>query len=79
MGLDSALKWFIEGFAERSKITANLELPTNWERLSQDYEIPVSDCTGVSDEHPSPFRKLDRIGEAAAFFDRNHTGSQRRG
>ena len=39
MGLDSALKWFIEGFAERSKITANLELPTNWERLSQDYEL----------------------------------------
>ena len=39
MGLDSALKWYIEGFAERSKIAASLELSTNWERLPQDYEL----------------------------------------
>jgi PAS domain S-box-containing protein len=31
MGLDSALKWYVEGFAERSKIAAKLELPLNWE------------------------------------------------
>ena len=39
MGLDSALKWYIDGFAERSKIAAKLELPTDWERLPQDHEL----------------------------------------
>jgi len=39
MGLHSALKWYIDGFAERSKIAANLELPRDWERLPQDYEL----------------------------------------
>ncbi len=39
MGLHSALKWYIDGFAERSKIAAKLELPTDGERLPQDYEL----------------------------------------
>ena len=39
MGLDSALKWYIDGFAERSKIAAKLELPSDGERLPQDYEL----------------------------------------
>jgi PAS domain S-box-containing protein len=39
MGLHSALKWFIDGFSERSNISANLELPADWERLPQDYEL----------------------------------------
>ena len=39
MGLDSALKWYIDGFTERSKIAAALELPADWERLPQDYEL----------------------------------------
>ena len=39
LGLDSALKWYIDGFAERSKIAARLELPTHWERLPQDHEL----------------------------------------
>ena len=39
MGLHSALKWFIDGFSERSNITANLELPADWERLPRDYEL----------------------------------------
>ena len=41
MGLHSALKWYIEGFAERSKIAAKLELPAdgNGERLPPDYEL----------------------------------------
>jgi two-component system, NarL family, sensor kinase len=28
-----------EGFAKRSKIATELELPTDWERLPQDYEL----------------------------------------
>jgi PAS domain S-box-containing protein len=39
MGLHSALKWYIEGFAERSKIAAQLELPPDGERLPRDYEL----------------------------------------
>jgi two-component system NarL family sensor kinase len=39
VGLHSALKWYIEGFAKRSKIATELELPTDWERLPQDYEL----------------------------------------
>jgi PAS domain S-box-containing protein len=39
LGLDSALKWYIDGFAERSKIAAQLELSADWERLPQDYEL----------------------------------------
>jgi len=41
MGLHSALKWYIEGFTERSKIAAKLELPADedGERLPPDYEL----------------------------------------
>jgi PAS domain S-box-containing protein len=39
MGLQSALKWYIDGFGERSKIAAKLELSSDWERLPQDYEL----------------------------------------
>ena len=39
MGLGSALKWYVDGFCERSKIAATLELPTGWDRLPQDYEL----------------------------------------
>jgi PAS domain S-box-containing protein len=39
MGLHSALKWYVEGFAERSKIAANLELPEDFGRLPKDQEL----------------------------------------
>jgi len=39
MGLHSALKWYIDGFAERSKIAANLELPIDFGRLPKDHEM----------------------------------------
>ena len=39
MGLDSALKWYLDGFAERSKIATKLEVSADHERLSQDYEL----------------------------------------
>ena len=39
IGLDSALKWYVEGFSERSKIAAKLELSADHERLPQDYEL----------------------------------------
>ncbi len=39
MGLRSALKWYIDGFAERSKISASLELSGDWDRLPQEVEL----------------------------------------
>jgi PAS domain S-box-containing protein len=39
MGLDSALNWYVDGFAQRSKISAKLEMPANWERLPGDWEL----------------------------------------
>jgi signal transduction histidine kinase len=39
MGLDSALKWYVDGFSERSKIAAKLELPADSERLPRDHEL----------------------------------------
>jgi PAS domain S-box-containing protein len=39
LGLASALRWYIEGFAERSKISASVELPRDLRRLPQDYEL----------------------------------------
>jgi PAS domain S-box len=39
MGLPCALKWYVEGFAERSKIAATLELPVDFGRLPKDHEM----------------------------------------
>jgi signal transduction histidine kinase len=39
MGLQSALRWYVDGFAERSKIVAKLELPVDLGRLPKDHEL----------------------------------------
>jgi PAS domain S-box-containing protein len=39
VGLESALKWYVDGFSERSKIAATLELSADHDRLPQDYEL----------------------------------------
>ncbi len=39
MGLHSALRWYIDGFAERSKIAAKLEVSEHPDRLPPDYEL----------------------------------------
>jgi PAS domain S-box-containing protein len=41
VGLPSALRWYIEGFAQRSKIEASLEMSENLVRLPQDVEITI--------------------------------------
>jgi PAS domain S-box-containing protein len=40
-GLESAIRWYIEGFAERSKISVHLDMPADFDRLSSDQEIAV--------------------------------------
>jgi PAS domain S-box-containing protein len=39
LGLPSALRWYVEGFAERSKIAARIELPDDLPRLPQEHEL----------------------------------------
>src|SRR5450755_634296 len=41
VGLPSALRWYVNGFAQRSKIDATLDMPENFDRLPQDMEIAI--------------------------------------
>lgn len=41
VGLPSALRWYIDGFAERSNIKATLDIPENMNRLPQPMEIAI--------------------------------------
>jgi signal transduction histidine kinase len=40
-GLSSALTWYVRGFAERSKIDIDLQIPEDFGRLSRDLEIAI--------------------------------------
>jgi signal transduction histidine kinase len=40
-GLASALRWYIEGFAQRSQIQVVLDLPEDFDRLSQESETAI--------------------------------------
>jgi len=40
-GLGEALRWYVQGFAERSKIVVDLELADDFGRLSQDLETTI--------------------------------------
>jgi signal transduction histidine kinase len=62
-GLGSALKWYIEGFTERSKIMVELQLPDNFDRLPRDLETAVfrlvQEClTNIHRHSGSPVAKI---------------------
>jgi signal transduction histidine kinase len=62
-GLGSALKWYIEGFAERSDIRVELQLPDNFDRLPRDLETAifrlVQEClTNIHRNSGSPVAKI---------------------
>ena len=40
-GLASALRWYVDGFSERSKIKVDLEIPSDFDRLPNDTELAV--------------------------------------
>jgi signal transduction histidine kinase len=40
-GLASALRWYVDGFSERSKIKINVEIPEEFGRLSDEMEIAI--------------------------------------
>jgi PAS domain S-box-containing protein len=41
MGLPLALRWYVDGFVERSKIRATVDVPENFERLPPETEIAI--------------------------------------
>src|ERR1700691_1656010 len=41
VGLLSALYWFVEGFSKRSGIQANVDVPSQYDRLPQETEIAL--------------------------------------
>jgi signal transduction histidine kinase len=40
-GLASAIRWYVDGFSERSKITVDLDIPEEFGRLSHEMEIAI--------------------------------------
>jgi signal transduction histidine kinase len=40
-GLASAVRWYVDGFSERSKIKVDTEIPTEFRRLSDEMEITI--------------------------------------
>ncbi len=40
-GLASALRWYVDGFSERSKINVDLEIPSDFGRLPDELEIAI--------------------------------------
>ena len=40
-GLASALRWYVDGFSERSNIKVDMEIPAEFRRLSEQMEITI--------------------------------------
>lgn len=62
-GLSSAIRWFIDGFAERSNIKVDLEFPDNFGRFSREAETTVfrvvQEClTNIHRHSGSPIAKV---------------------
>jgi len=68
VGLESALSWYVEGFAERSKIKVALELPDVEQRLPRDLELClfriVQECLTNIHRHSESSTALVRITRA---------------
>ena len=64
-GLESAIRWYIEGFAERSQIRVQLDMPADFDRLSSDQEIAVfrvvQECLTNIHRHSESARAIIRI------------------
>jgi PAS domain S-box-containing protein len=62
-GLESALRWYVEGFTERSRIRVELELPKEMERLPREIELALfrvvqESLTNVHRHSASPTAKI---------------------
>lgn len=74
-GLPSALRWFVDGFSQRSKISVHLDCPTDFGRLPRDVEtaffrLVQESLTNIHRHSGSPtarIRLLHHAGEAAVI------------
>jgi signal transduction histidine kinase len=62
-GLASALHWYVDGFAQRSKIKVDLEIPADFERLARESETAifrtVQEClTNIHRHSESPTARI---------------------
>ena len=62
-GLQSALRWYVDGFALRSKIDVDLDLPDNFDRLPRESETAifrvVQEClTNIHRHSESPIARI---------------------
>ena len=78
-GLGSALKWYIDGFTERSNIRVDLQLPDNFDRLPRDLETAifrlVQEClTNIHRHSESPVAKIlvERSGNEVRIEVEDH-------
>lgn len=66
-GLVSALRWYVDGFSERSKIQVELEMPANFGRFSREMEISifriVQECLTNIHRHSGSQTAAVRIAE----------------
>jgi PAS domain S-box-containing protein len=67
-GLASALRWYVEGFAERSKIDVHVEIDPELGRLSQDMEMTmfrvIQECLTNIHRHSGSKRAEIRVAAA---------------
>jgi PAS domain S-box-containing protein len=65
VGLQSTLKWYIDGFAARSKIKVTTEIAADLGRLSEDYELSLfriaQECLTNVHRHSGSFTALVRL------------------
>jgi PAS domain S-box-containing protein len=65
VGLQSALRWYIEGFAERSKIKVTMEIAPDLGRLPENYELSLfriaQECLANIHRHSGSFTAVVRI------------------
>lgn len=69
VGLVSALRWYVDGFSQRSNITATLDMPENLERLPDNTEIAI--FRAVQDrpyQHPPALRQSFLFGEHCSRY-----------
>jgi two-component system NarL family sensor kinase len=69
LGLQSALKWYVEGFAQRSKLEVTFEQPSDVIRLPQDQELSlfrvVQECLTNVHRHSGSSTALVRLAKNA--------------
>jgi signal transduction histidine kinase len=72
VGLASALRWYVEGFSERSKIDAKLDIPQTFASLSKEMELSifrvVQEClTNIHRHAGSPTAEIRIIQDDACL------------